>query len=55
MLYQKEKCKKGELPKTEEISNRILTLPMYPGIPKEELDLIINSIKEFMQRGREDA
>jgi perosamine synthetase len=54
-FYQKKKCKKGELPKTEEISNRILTLPMYPGIPKEELDLIINSIKEFMQRGREDA
>ena len=39
--------KAGSLPKTEAIANKILTLPIYPGMPQAECDEIINSIKEF--------
>lgn len=42
--------KEGDLPKTEEISRRVLTLPMYPGMPKEEVVYIVESVKEFMRK-----
>ncbi len=35
------------LPKTEKISHEILTLPMYPGLTKEEINFISDSIDEF--------
>lgn len=39
--------KEGDLPKTEALSKRVLTLPLYPNLNKKELDFIISSIKEF--------
>lgn len=41
--------KKGDLPITEEISEKVLTLPIYPTLKKEEIDYIIDVIKEFME------
>jgi len=40
-----------KLPITEKVSSQVLTLPMYPHMTKEELDYIINSIKEFFEEG----
>jgi len=37
------------LPKTEDLSSQVLTLPMYPHMTKEELDYIVDSIKEFFE------
>lgn len=34
---------------TEKISDLILSLPMYPDLTKEEMNYIVNSIKEFME------
>lgn len=42
------KCIPGMLPVTEEISNKVLTLPMYPDLGKDEMDYIINSVKNIM-------
>jgi len=42
--------KKGDLPKTEALSNKILVLPLYPSIKKEEMEYIINSIKDFFAK-----
>ena len=39
--------KDGELPITERISKEVLTLPMYPGLTKSEMDYIIEKIKDF--------
>jgi len=36
-----------KLPITEDISSRILSLPMYPHMSESELNYIINTIKEF--------
>jgi perosamine synthetase len=49
-LYKSE-CgfKEGDLPVTEELSSKILTLPFYPRISFNELDYIINSINEFFK------
>jgi len=46
--FYKEKYnyKKGDLPKTEEISKKVLALPLYPTLTIDELDLIIKNIKE---------
>ena len=49
-FYKKKfKFKKGFLPKTEEISNEVLTLPMYPQLRKEEMDFMVESISEFCE------
>ena len=37
----------GELPITEDISNRVLALPIYPMMTKMDLNYIIDSINEF--------
>ena len=42
-------CMEGDLPKTEKISDKILTLPIWPGMKEEEMDFIINTIKEFFK------
>ena len=41
--------KEGDLPITEEISKKVLTLPMYPTLEKEEMDYVITKIKQFME------
>lgn len=41
--------KVGDLPKTEHISQTVLTLPMYPTLNKEEMDYMADKIKEFFQ------
>lgn len=38
------------LPNTELISSRVLSLPIYPDIKKEQLDFIINSIKRILNQ-----
>lgn len=42
--------KEGDLPITEEISNRILTLPLYPQIETGHLDHIAQSVRDFFER-----
>ncbi len=39
--------KSGDLPVTEKISQEVLTLPMYPGLTKGEMDYIAEKVKEF--------
>jgi len=41
-----------KLEKTEEISSRALTLPMYPSLTKEEMDYIAKEIKNFFNRNQ---
>lgn len=41
--------KEGDLPTTEEISKRILTLPFHPELTEEEIDYIVGNIKEFFE------
>ncbi|HDI02899.1 MAG TPA: DegT/DnrJ/EryC1/StrS family aminotransferase, partial [Candidatus Aenigmarchaeota archaeon] len=37
------------LPKTEELSSQVLTLPMYPHMKREEMDFIVDTIREFFE------
>ena len=41
--------REGDLPKTEEISSRILTLPFSINFSDEDQNYIINKIKEFFR------
>lgn len=38
----------GELPVTEELSERVVTLPMYASMTTDEMNYVISSIKEYM-------
>lgn len=40
--------KGGELPATEKLSEHVLALPMYPTLTREEMDYMLDSIKEFI-------
>lgn len=49
-FYKKEyDYKERDLAKTEEISKKVLTLPLYPGQDKKEIEFIIKSVKEFFK------
>lgn len=39
--------KKGELPVSEEISDTILSLPIYPGLTEEQQQKVIDTVKSF--------
>ena len=41
--------KENDLPKTEELADMVLTLPMYPTLGKQDIDYIALSIKEFFK------
>ncbi len=37
----------GTCPVAEELSQKILSLPMFPEITNDQIDIVINAIKEF--------
>lgn len=41
--------KQGELPVTERVSKHILSLPIFPGMKKEELDFLSDEIRAFQR------
>jgi len=41
--------KKGDFPESEKAAVRTLAIPVYPGLTRQELDYIADSIGEFMQ------
>ena len=43
--YQSMGYKEGDFPVTERIAKSIVTLPMYPGLGKEELDYLVSSVE----------
>ena len=47
--YKKEGVMKGSLSVTEDVSKRIVTLPMYPGLSNEELEYIVRSVEEAIK------
>jgi dTDP-4-amino-4,6-dideoxygalactose transaminase len=40
--------KNGDLPSSEKIALEVISLPIYPGLTKEEQDFVISTIKEFV-------
>lgn len=43
-------CRKGDLPKTEEISGRVLSLPFHAQITEEEIRTVTEAIKEYFTK-----
>jgi perosamine synthetase len=41
--------KENDYPITEKISNQILSIPIYPSIEKEEMDIIADSINKYFE------
>ena len=46
-FYRSLKSNYGDLSTTEDICDRMLSLPMYPDLKETEMDLIHKSIGEF--------
>ncbi len=48
LFYRRESgYKGGELPVTENLSRKVLTLPMFPTLAKDEMDYLADKIKDF--------
>ena len=45
--YEDLKMKKGDLPLAEEISETELSIPMYYGMSKEDVDYVIEALNNF--------
>ena len=46
-VFKYLKYKKGSMPESEKIANKILSLPMHPYLKKTEQDFIINKLNSF--------
>ena len=42
--------KEGDLPVTEKVAKEVLSLPMYPHLKKEDVDYIVDKIKDFFSK-----
>jgi dTDP-4-amino-4,6-dideoxygalactose transaminase len=42
--------KQGDFPISEQYSNEVLSLPMFPELKDEEIDYVVESVKEFFKR-----
>ena len=51
--YHKKLKNTNSLKTTENISRRILSLPMYPNMKKEEIQLVYEAITEFFEKNRQ--
>jgi dTDP-4-amino-4,6-dideoxygalactose transaminase len=51
-FYKNELGYVCKLPVTEQISNQVLSLPLYPTLTREEIDFIIDKIKSFFEVAR---
>ena len=45
--FSKLGYKKGDLPIAEEISQKVISIPIYSEITKEQQDYVIENIKDF--------
>jgi dTDP-4-amino-4,6-dideoxygalactose transaminase len=45
--YVNLKLKKGDFPIAEELADTCLSLPIWPGMVKEDVDYVVNRIKDF--------
>jgi dTDP-4-amino-4,6-dideoxygalactose transaminase len=48
--YEHLGYKEGDFPITEGIAQRLLSLPMYPELTRDQIEYVTDSIKEFMNR-----
>ena len=47
-FYRNELKYEYELPVTEDISQQVLTLPMYPSLTEGEIDYVTGEIADFL-------
>ena len=48
--YYKHKFRIGDLSVTEDVSKRIVTLPMFPDLTQEQLDYVVTNVEEALNR-----
>jgi dTDP-4-amino-4,6-dideoxygalactose transaminase len=49
--YQYLGYKKGDFPVTEKVMEEIISLPMYPELAQEQIEYVVESVKEFVKNG----
>jgi dTDP-4-amino-4,6-dideoxygalactose transaminase len=49
-VYKDLGYKKGDCPVSEDLSNKVVSLPIYPELTKEQQEYIVKAIKEFYEK-----
>ena len=49
--YEHLGYKKGAFPVAEQLSNEVLSLPMFPEISDDQLGFVVEKVREFFKRG----
>ena len=49
--YADQGQKEGDFPVTETVAGRVLSLPMFPELAKEQIDHVADCIRQFMKKG----
>jgi dTDP-4-amino-4,6-dideoxygalactose transaminase len=54
--YYREKWgyRKGDFPKAEWVSERILSLPLFPAMDEEDVDDVVRAVAEILDEHRRD-
>ena len=50
--YLDPRYKEGDFPVTEKLSNTVFSLPMHTEMDQEQLDHIISSVLEFIEKSK---
>jgi len=48
--FRKAGCKEGDLPVTEKICGRVLSLPMYPQLPDDAINYVADQVRAFFKQ-----
>lgn len=47
--YKSMNFKKGDFPVSEKLAEMVLSLPMWPGLESEQVEWVVNQVKEFFE------
>ena len=48
-VYSSLGYKKGDFPVTEDICDRVLSLPMFPELSEDQQDRVVNTLKNILK------
>ena len=48
--YANQGHKEGDFPVTESVAGRVLSLPMFPELAKEQIEYVADCIRQFMEK-----
>ena len=49
LAYKDSGCKKGDFPVSEKLCEEVISLPVYPGLTRQEIEYVVQQFKEVIK------